>query len=77
MQQANVSASKEFKEEAVNKVTYLKTEQLVQDTYYFKPDRSLTITGTRAGTRYFSSTRARGPTSSITARKRRRTLSPA
>ncbi|MBI5810887.1 MAG: cupin domain-containing protein [Deltaproteobacteria bacterium] len=42
MQQANISAKKElFKDDAVNKVTYLKTEQLVQDTYYFKPNQVL------------------------------------
>ncbi len=41
MQQANVAAAKEFKADAVNKVTFIKTEQLVQDTYYFKPGQVL------------------------------------
>lgn len=41
MQQANVATAKEFKEDAVNKVTFIKTEQLVQDTYYFKPGQVL------------------------------------
>lgn len=41
MQQANVTATKEFKDDAVNKVTYIKTEQLAQDTYYFKPGQVL------------------------------------
>lgn len=41
MQQANVSAERMFKEEAVNKVTFVKTEQLVQDTYFFKPGQVL------------------------------------
>lgn len=41
MQQANVAASGEFKDDAVNKLTFIKTEQLVQDTYYFKPGQVL------------------------------------
>lgn len=41
MQQADISVKKEFKEDAVNKVTFIKTEQLVQDTYYFKPGQVL------------------------------------
>lgn len=41
MQQANVTAKKELKDDAVNKVTYIKTEQLVSDTYYFKPGQVL------------------------------------
>lgn len=40
MQQANVAGG-EFKDDAVNKVTFIKTEQLVQDTYYFKPGQVL------------------------------------
>ena len=39
MNSANVIQKKEFKEEGVNKVTYIKTEQLVADTYYFKPNQ--------------------------------------
>ncbi|MBI5237388.1 MAG: cupin domain-containing protein [Deltaproteobacteria bacterium] len=41
MQQADVLAKKEFKDGSVNKVTYIKTEQLAQDTYYFKPGQVL------------------------------------
>lgn len=41
MQQANAVAKKEFKDDAVNKVTYVKTDQLAQDTYYFKPGQVL------------------------------------
>ncbi|MBI5902980.1 MAG: cupin domain-containing protein [Deltaproteobacteria bacterium] len=41
MHQANISSKKEFKDDAVNKVTYIKTEQLVQDTYYFKQGQVL------------------------------------
>ena len=41
MQQANVTGKKEFKDEVVNKVTFIKTEQMVQDTYYFKPGQVL------------------------------------
>ncbi|MBI5643698.1 MAG: cupin domain-containing protein [Deltaproteobacteria bacterium] len=41
MQLANVSQTKEFKDEAVNKVTYVKGEQLIQDTYYFRPGQVL------------------------------------
>lgn len=41
MDQANVAAKAEFKDDAVNKVTFLKTEQLAQDTYYFKPGQVL------------------------------------
>ncbi len=41
MQKADVSAKKEFKDDAVNKVTYIKTEQLAQDTYYFKAGQVL------------------------------------
>jgi len=41
MQQVNVLEKKEFKDDAVNKVTHLKTDQIVQDTYYFKPGQVL------------------------------------
>lgn len=41
MNNANVIQKKEFKEEGVNKVTYIKTEQIVTDTYYFKPNQIL------------------------------------
>ena len=41
MQQADVTGKKEFKDEVVNKVTFIKTEQLAQDTYYFKPGQVL------------------------------------
>lgn len=41
MQQADVAASKEFKADVVNKVTYVKTDQVAQDTYYFKPGQVL------------------------------------
>lgn len=41
MQQANVLEKKEFKADAVNKVTYVKTDQIAQDTYYFKPGQVL------------------------------------
>jgi len=35
MQKATVTESKEFTDNAVNKVTYIKTEKLTEDTYYF------------------------------------------
>lgn len=41
MEQANVLDKKDYKDGDVNKVTYLKTEQLAQDTYYFKPGQVL------------------------------------
>lgn len=41
MQQANILEKKEFNSDAVNKTTFIKTEQLVQDTYYFKPGQVL------------------------------------
>ncbi len=41
MQQANVLEKKEFKADAVNKVTYVKTDQIAQDTYYFNPGQVL------------------------------------
>ncbi|MBI5887876.1 MAG: cupin domain-containing protein [Deltaproteobacteria bacterium] len=41
MQQADVLAKKEFTEGNVNKVTYLKTDAIAQDTYYFKPGQVL------------------------------------
>ncbi|MDO8723882.1 MAG: cupin domain-containing protein [Syntrophales bacterium] len=37
----NVVEKKEFKNEAVNKVTHIKSEQLTADTYYFKPGQVL------------------------------------
>ena len=41
MQQANVTDTKDFKDDAVNKVTYIKTDQVAQDTYYFKAGQVL------------------------------------
>lgn len=41
MNSANVIQKKEFKEEGVNKATYIKTEQIIADTYYFKPNQVL------------------------------------
>ena len=41
MEQANVCATKEFKDDLVAKVTYIKTDQVSQDTYYFKPGQVL------------------------------------
>lgn len=41
MQRADVSAKKDFKEDIVNKVTFVKTDSLVQDTYYFRPGQVL------------------------------------
>src|SRR3989337_4240626 len=38
---ANVMEKKEFKNENVNKVTQIKSEQLTADTYYFKPGQVL------------------------------------
>lgn len=53
MQQANVTATKEFKDDAVNKVTYIKTEQMAQDTYYFKPGQVLDYHRHPAGDQIF------------------------
>lgn len=41
VEHADVCAKKEFKDEAVAKVTFIKTDQLGQDTYYFKPGQVL------------------------------------
>lgn len=41
MEQANVLDKKDYKDGDVSKVTYLKTEQMAQDTYYFKPGQVL------------------------------------
>ena len=41
MQQADVLAKKEFKDDNVNRVTYLRTDAIAQDTYYFKPGQML------------------------------------
>ncbi len=41
MQQANALTTKEFKDDAVNKVTCIKTDQIAQDTYYFKAGQTL------------------------------------
>lgn len=41
MECVDVLKKGEFKEEGVNKVTYLKTDQVVADTYYFKPGQVL------------------------------------
>ena len=37
----DVLKKKEFKDDGVNKVTYLKTEQITADTYYFKQGQVL------------------------------------
>lgn len=41
MEHANVCETKAFKDNPVNKVTYLKTDSLTQDTYYFNADQVL------------------------------------
>ena len=41
MQEANVVAKKDFADDHVNKVTHIKTEELTQDTYYFKAGQVL------------------------------------
>lgn len=41
MQNVNVLKKKEFNDAAVNKVTFVKGEQLIHDTYYFKPGQVL------------------------------------
>lgn len=41
MECADVCASKDFKDDKVAKVTYIKTDQLGQDTYYFKAGQVL------------------------------------
>ncbi|MFQ5330268.1 MAG: hypothetical protein ACE5D4_09825, partial [Thermodesulfobacteriota bacterium] len=41
MEEANVVATKEFDSENVKKVTYIKTEQMAQDTYYFNAGQVL------------------------------------
>lgn len=41
MEHANVCETKVFKDNPVNKVTYLKTESLTQDTYYFNAGQVL------------------------------------
>lgn len=41
MNYSNVLEKKEFKNENVNKVTQIKSEQLTADTYYFKPGQVL------------------------------------
>ncbi len=41
MEHVDVTAKKEFKDEEVNKVTCIKTDELSHDTYYFKPGQVL------------------------------------
>ncbi len=41
MEQANVCENKTFKDNPVNKVTYIKTDSLTQDTYYFNAGQVL------------------------------------
>ncbi|GMR04651.1 MAG: hypothetical protein BMS9Abin23_0553 [Thermodesulfobacteriota bacterium] len=41
MEQANVLETKSFKDDAVAKVSYIKTDALSQDTYYFKAGQVL------------------------------------
>ncbi|MEE9614252.1 MAG: cupin domain-containing protein [Thermodesulfobacteriota bacterium] len=41
MESANVMETREFKDEAVSKVTYIKTDAIGQDTYYFKAGQVL------------------------------------
>ncbi len=41
MQCANVTEKKEFADDAVKKVTYIKTDKLTEDTYYFKAGQVL------------------------------------
>jgi quercetin dioxygenase-like cupin family protein len=41
MQQATVTEGKEFTDDAVKKVTYIKTDKLTEDTYYFKAGQVL------------------------------------
>jgi len=41
MNYANVVEKKEFKNENVNKINHIKSEQLTTDTYYFKPGQVL------------------------------------
>ncbi len=41
MEEANVVATKEFDSENVKKVTYIKTDQVGQDTYYFNAGQVL------------------------------------
>ncbi len=41
MEAANVVEKKDFKDDAVNKVTYIKTDAIGQDTYYFKSGQVL------------------------------------
>ena len=41
MEAVNVVEKKEFKDDAVNKVSKIKTDAIGQDTYYFKPGQVL------------------------------------
>ena len=41
MEKANVCETKTFADDAVKKVTYIKTDALTQDTYYFNPGQVL------------------------------------
>ncbi|MFQ5428472.1 MAG: cupin domain-containing protein [Thermodesulfobacteriota bacterium] len=41
MQKARVTEGKEFTDEAVKKVTYIKTDKLTEDTYYFNAGQVL------------------------------------
>ncbi|MFQ5441987.1 MAG: cupin domain-containing protein [Thermodesulfobacteriota bacterium] len=41
MEQANVTETKSFKDDAVAKVNYIKTDALTEDTYYFKAGQVL------------------------------------
>ncbi|MFQ5354194.1 MAG: cupin domain-containing protein [Thermodesulfobacteriota bacterium] len=41
MQKATVTEGKEYNDDAVKKVTYIKTDKLTEDTYYFKAGQVL------------------------------------
>lgn len=41
MDWADIIKKKEFKDDGVNKVNYIKSEHLAMDTYYFKPGQDL------------------------------------
>lgn len=53
MPHVDVIAKKDFKTENVNKIMHLKTDSLIQDTYYFKPGQVLDYHRHPTGDQFF------------------------
>lgn len=76
MSYANVLEKKEFKEGNVNKVTYIKSEQLTADTYYFKPGQVLDYHRHPEGDQIFFVHNGEGEFYTDTGKEESKTLKP-